>query len=712
MTTSGGPLSGTFVYVFDATTSAYVGAATMGPGAAYSINRRRRAATRPTSRPTRRPIPTSGTAGRASQTATTIAVSANTTQDLLLASPPTFTLSGNVTTSGGPLSGTFVYVFDATTSAYVGAATMGPGAAYSINVPAGSYKAYIQTNTPAYPDQWYGGSSFETRHHDRRQRQHHPGSPAGQSADVHPVGQRDDQRRPAQRDLRVRLRRDHLGLRRGGHHGPRRGLQHQRPGGQLQGLHPDQHAGLSRPVVRRVELPDGHHDRGQRQHHPGSPAGQSAHVHPVGQRDDQRRPAQRDLRVRLRRDHLGLRRGGHHGPRRGLRINVPAGNYKAYIQTNTPAYPDQWYGGSSFADGHHDRRHRQHHPGSPLASPPTFTLSGNVTTSGGPLSGTFVYVFDATTSAYVGAATMGPGAAYSINVPSGSYKAYIQTNTPAYPDQWYGGSSFQTATTIAVTANTTRDLLLASPPSSSLRGWWKMDGDLTDSSGLANHASLSAVRARPSWPGRSVRRSRSTGSQYASVPDDDNSLDLTTGMTLAAWIRPGTAATQDLIKKATNGAINGYELALASPTSPAGQKVFVRLNQVASGDTYRVNSTTTYPTDGTWIHVAATYDGTTIKLYINGVQEGANLAGPVGGIVTNTLAVGLGAQSDDTRRFTGLLDDARVYGSALSASEIAALAANAEPPTRRPSTARPTGPPGSAPHRRSASACPIPTPTR
>ncbi len=159
---------------------------------------------------------------------------------------------------------------------------------------------------------------------------------------------------------------------------------------------------------------------------------------------------------------------------------------------------------------------------------------------------------------------------------------------------------------------------------------------------------------------------------------DANSLDLTTGMTLAAWIRPGVTVntTQDVIKKATNGGINGYELSLSS----AG-KVFVRLNQVASGDTYRINSTTDYPLNNTaWMHVAATYDGTTIRLYINGVQEGGDLAGPAA-ITTNSLAVGLGAQSDNTRRFTGLLDDARIYGSALSASQIAALAGIPNAPT-------------------------------
>ena len=71
------------------------------------------------------------------------------------------------------------------------------------------------------------------------------------------------------------------------------------------------------------------------------------------------------------------------------------------------------------------------------------------------------------------------------------------------------------------------------------------------------------------------------------------------------------------------------------------------------------------------MHVAATYDGTTIRLYINGVQEGS-VAGPAA-IATNTLPLTLGAHDDASRKYTGLLDDARVSATALSASEILAL---------------------------------------
>ena len=157
--------------------------------------------------------------------------------------------------------------------------------------------------------------------------------------------------------------------------------------------------------------------------------------------------------------------------------------------------------------------------------------------------------------------------------------------------------------------------------------------------------------------------------QYAIVPDS-NSLDIgSNNITLAAWVKPtkASAATQNIIKKAIGTtSLNGYELSLSS----AG-KVFVRFNGSAS---YRVDSTTSYPLDGTaWMHIAATYDGTTIRLYVNGVEENPKAASIT--IGANATNLGIGAEPATTviNMFQGLIDDARVYNRALTLEEIQTL---------------------------------------
>ena len=107
---------------------------------------------------------------------------------------------------------------------------------------------------------------------------------------------------------------------------------------------------------------------------------------------------------------------------------------------------------------------------------------------------------------------------------------------------------------------------------------------LVDSSGSGNNGGL---QGNPTWvTGQHGQAIRFDGSgDYAVVPDA-SSLDISGAITIAAWVRPEKLATQYLVKKATNGGTNGYELSLSS----AG-KVFVRFNQLTSGDTFRINST-------------------------------------------------------------------------------------------------------------------------
>ncbi len=199
--------------------------------------------------------------------------------------------------------------------------------------------------------------------------------------------------------------------------------------------------------------------------------------------------------------------------------------------------------------------------------------------------------------------------------------------------------------------------------------------EILDASALGNDGTL---YGSPSWAtgvrGQSLVLNGST--QYALVPDNP-SLDLTTGITLACWVKPGRVGTQYVIKKAIidgGPGSDGYELSLAT-TGVA----FVRFNQVAYANTYRINATTPYPTDGTWMHLAATFDGTAIRLYVNGTQEGATLNMPVP-ITINTLPLGIGAQSNGTTPFQGAMDEARVYGRALSPTEVRILA-DITPPT-------------------------------
>ena len=190
---------------------------------------------------------------------------------------------------------------------------------------------------------------------------------------------------------------------------------------------------------------------------------------------------------------------------------------------------------------------------------------------------------------------------------------------------------------------------------------------LIDATAFGNDA---AITGSPTWVAGRVGQAldlSGTG-QYAIAPDS-SSLDISTAITLAAWIKPEKVATQNIMKKTVGTTTpNGYELSLSS----AGY-VFIRMNGSA---TYRLDSNIVYPTDGTtWMHVAATYDGATITVYINGVLNTSKAVTPVA-IGVNTTNLGIGAEPATTviNLYQGALDDARIYNRALNLAEIQVLA--------------------------------------
>jgi hypothetical protein len=74
------------------------------------------------------------------------------------------------------------------------------------------------------------------------------------------------------------------------------------------------------------------------------------------------------------------------------------------------------------------------------------------------------------------------------------------------------------------------------------------------------------------------------------------------------------------------------------------------------------------PAANVWTHVAGTYDGTTLRLYINGVQVASvNRTGP---IATSTGPLRIGGNSLWGEFFQGRIDEVRVYNRALTPAEI------------------------------------------
>ena len=147
---------------------------------------------------------------------------------------------------------------------------------------------------------------------------------------------------------------------------------------------------------------------------------------------------------------------------------------------------------------------------------------------------------------------------------------------------------------------------------------------------------------------------------------DTAALDLTTGMTLEAWVQPSSLGgwRNVIIKERANG--ETYNLyAHTDSNTPA---VFI-VNASAPGTPLDAMGTSTIQLNS-WTHLAATYDGTSLRLYVNGVLVGTRATG--GAMLTSTGVLRIGGNGIWGEFFQGRIDEIRVYNRALTLAEIQA----------------------------------------
>ena len=198
-----------------------------------------------------------------------------------------------------------------------------------------------------------------------------------------------------------------------------------------------------------------------------------------------------------------------------------------------------------------------------------------------------------------------------------------------------------------------------------------------DSSGRNNTATLSGT----AWTtqGRYGSALSFDGVNDLVTIADAASLDLTTGMTLEAWVRPTTlSGWRTVVIKEVNG---GLVYALYAHDDAPRPAAYARIAGKSLTDT--TGGPASLPLN-TWTHLAATYDGTTLRLYVNGVQTGSRPAS--GSIAGSSSPLKIGGNAVWGEYFAGLIDEVRIYNRALDASAIQADMAT---PVVNPTTAVP-----------------------
>ena len=208
----------------------------------------------------------------------------------------------------------------------------------------------------------------------------------------------------------------------------------------------------------------------------------------------------------------------------------------------------------------------------------------------------------------------------------------------------------------------------AEPNSAGLIGYWKLDGDALDSSGLGSHGT---ANGGPTYEVGKVGQAMTFDGVDDYVAIDGVTARITNDdITLAGWVK--TASTGSVYWFSCNG--------------PAGTTGNVVLLGILSGQmaVYDISAAEghsgTLVNDNEWHHLAYSRSGSTGSIYIDGNLESTHTANFTFTNPLNRWSIGQEWDNMAASNFlAGAVDDARIYNYALSYAEVAGLAGRTLP---------------------------------
>ena len=190
---------------------------------------------------------------------------------------------------------------------------------------------------------------------------------------------------------------------------------------------------------------------------------------------------------------------------------------------------------------------------------------------------------------------------------------------------------------------------------------YHFDDDSKDSSGYGNNGTIYGAIFVDGISGKALKFDGKN--DYVKIPDAP-SINIDDIITIEAWVQFNEGyVIQSIISK--------------SSISQANSFVFPRFDKknqftfwLHNGDTWQTLNVGSVIPYMEWNHVVGTYDGSEMKIYVDGTLTGAQSAS--GGITTNTNPLSIGYQPGTREYFSGIIDEVRIYNRALTADEIKA----------------------------------------
>ena len=200
---------------------------------------------------------------------------------------------------------------------------------------------------------------------------------------------------------------------------------------------------------------------------------------------------------------------------------------------------------------------------------------------------------------------------------------------------------------------------------------WPLDGDARDVSGFGHHGTVMGAAAVPDRNGRPQTALAFDGVDDAVQIPSTPVLNVQSAITVAFWMRIDGFFARESFPISHGSWQNRWKISIIPEKK---LRWTVKTEQgIADLDSPEPLQA------GRFYHVAATYDGQRLRLFLDG-QPQAETAWQ-GALLTTPLALTLGQMlpGDTNYNFKGVLDEVRLYNRALSEEDIRALAGQTTP---------------------------------
>ena len=209
--------------------------------------------------------------------------------------------------------------------------------------------------------------------------------------------------------------------------------------------------------------------------------------------------------------------------------------------------------------------------------------------------------------------------------------------------------------------------LPAAPVPAGIVSWYRAEGDASDFVG-GNHGTL--MNGATFTAGKVGQAFLFDGNDdFVSILDDP-SLEPGSNFTIEAWVNPSSSGHGRPIAEKRTG--NGNAYTFETTHAPYGPNDGLQFVVYIGGVQQNFLQTPAgVMQNNTWQHVAATYNGTTLRIFVNGVQQAeSTVSGAIDDVSAPTV---IGLNSVAAFAWQGAIDELSLYNRALSQKDLQSI---------------------------------------